>query len=170
LGPVLDRTRWGETSEELRREFGGRATLLAPPVDFGDSYADVALRDESLGGYAFTVFFQMDKATRALKRVMFRRQPHGANPRVFAAATAALAHDYGPPAAVCEAPATRQRGYQAATEQIWHLPGSTVRAVFRDTTLEASGGCPGGAGGPCGLVGQLFILIAPPGTSTESCP
>src|SRR5690242_5647314 len=62
---------WGEDSATLARRFAGRAVTLAPPIEFGDSYVDVALRNERLGGYPFVVYFQMDRATHGLKRVQF---------------------------------------------------------------------------------------------------
>ena len=38
-------TQWGESSAALAAHFGSRATVLPRPIDFGDSYADVVLRD-----------------------------------------------------------------------------------------------------------------------------
>lgn len=55
---------WGETSAELVRQFGAAATRLLQPLDFGDSYADVVLRNVTLGGVPVAVFFQMDKGRR----------------------------------------------------------------------------------------------------------
>ena len=45
---VLRETHWGESSDELARQFGTHAIRLPRALDFGDSYADVVLRfDES---------------------------------------------------------------------------------------------------------------------------
>jgi hypothetical protein len=112
LSSVLDGIRWGEGSDELARHFGSRAIRLSQPIEFGDSYVDVALRNQVLGGFPFTVYFQMDKGARGLKRVMFERQRHGANPRVFRAVLEALDADYGPPARICDTPAAPRNGYQ----------------------------------------------------------
>ena len=160
LAPILDAVHWGEGSAEIARSFGTRAVRLAHPIEFGDSYVDVALKDQMLGGYPFAVYFQMDVATHGLKRVMLERQRHGANPRVYRAVLAALIQEYGPPADRCRSPAARRNGYQAEGERVWYDGGNAIRAVFSDTTLEAEGGCtPGGA--PCGLTGHLFVQILP---------
>ena len=160
LAPILDAVHWGEGSGEIARSFGARAIRLVRPIEFGDSYVDVALRDQTLGGYAFAVYFQMDTATHGLKRVMLERQRHGANPMVYRAVLAALIRDYGQPSRRCQSPAARGNGYQAEGERIWFDGGNAIRALFSDTTLEAEGGCaPGGA--PCGLTGHLFVQILP---------
>jgi hypothetical protein len=160
LAPILDAVHWGEGSGEIAHSFGARAVRLAHPIEFGDSYVDVALRNQTLGGYPFAVYFQMDIATRGLKRVMLERQRHGANPMVYRAVLAALVQEYGPPSDRCHSPAARGNGYQAEGERIWFDGGNAIRAVFSDTTLEAEGGCaPRGA--PCGLTGHLFVQILP---------
>jgi hypothetical protein len=158
LSPVLDGVRWGEGSAALARHFGGRAIRLAHPIEFGDSYVDIALKGERVGGYDFTVYFQMDKETRGLKRVMLERQRHGANPPVFRAVRDALTADYGP-ATPCRRPA----------QQIWQAGGLLIRAVFRDTTMEAAEGCTGATNGPCGTTGQLYIQIAPATPGADPC-
>jgi hypothetical protein len=150
LAPIVDAVHWGEGSGEIARSFGARAVRLAHPIEFGDSYVDVALKDQTLGGYPFAVYFQMDIATHGLKRVMLERQRHGANPMVYRAVLAALVREYGPPSDRCHRPG----------ERLWFDGGNAIRAVFSDTTLEAEGGCaPGGA--PCGLTGHLFVQIFP---------
>ena len=167
LAPILAAVHWGESSAEIARSFGARAVRLTHPIEFGDSYVDVALRDQTLGGYPFAVYFQMDNATRGLKRVMLERQRHGANPMVYRAVLAALVQEYGPPSDRCHSPATHRNGYQAEGERIWFDGGNAIRAVFSNTTLEAEGGCaPGGA--PCGLTGHLFVQILPR-AAAEQC-
>lgn len=161
LAPVLDLIHWGETSNALARRLGGRAIRVAPPIEFGDSYVDLALRNEMVAGYPFTVYFQMDKASGALKRVMLERQPHGANPKVFRALVDALTGDYGLPAQSCALPPSTRTGYQAAVERLWHVQDMTVRAVFRDTTLEAAEGCVTSVNGVCGLTARLYVHILP---------
>src|SRR5690349_10439331 len=42
-GSGWDGISWGDDSPTLARRFGGRAVTLAPPIEFGDSYVDVAL-------------------------------------------------------------------------------------------------------------------------------
>ena len=57
-------------------------------------------------------------------------------------------------------------GYQAAAERVWRRDGQVIRAIFRDTTIEAYEGCLAGdplMSGPCGLTGQLLVRISPPG-------
>jgi hypothetical protein len=160
LSPVIDPIHWHESSDEIARAFGARAIRLAPAIVFGDSYVDVALRDETLAGFPFVVYFQMDNKTRRLKRIMLERQRHGANPKVFRAVVAALEQDYGPPTVQKAAPPGAGNGYQANAERLWCPDGMAIRAIFRDTTLEASEGCVSGAT-PCGLTGHLYVQIAP---------
>ncbi|HUB96248.1 MAG TPA: hypothetical protein VL993_10040 [Stellaceae bacterium] len=160
LAPILGAVQWGESADAIARAFGPRAIRLTHPIEFGDSYVTVALRDQSLGGYPFAVYFQMDITTHGLKRVMLERQRHGANPLVFRAVVDALDRDYGPPSDACHSRATRRNGFQAEGARVWYAGGDAIRAVFADTTIEAEGGCaPGGA--PCGLTGHLFVQILP---------
>lgn len=166
-----DGVAWGETSRALLETLGARATVLTRPIDFGDAYADVVLRDATLGGVAMTAFFQMDKRTGGLKRVQFERPRHAVNPPAYRAVVAALDTEYGPPAATCAAPAVLANGYQAAVERVWLRDGLTIRAIFRDTTIEAFEGClrwwmtP-----PCGLTGQMLVRFAPSDSERPACP
>ena len=167
---VPDGLQWGESSGALLEMLGTRATVLARPIDFGDSYANVVLRDVVLGGVKMTAFFQMDKATGGLKRVQFVRQPHGVNPPAYRAVVGALDAAYGPPSATCAIPAVLANGYQAGVELVWLGDAMTVRAIFRDTTIEAFEGCldwwqtP-----PCGLTGQMLVRFAPRGQDRTFC-
>src|SRR5215468_39900 len=95
LESIWHGTYWGETSDALIRRFGARALALPQPIDFGDSYVDVVLRDVVVGGYKLTVFFQMDKATHELKRVQVERNRHGVNPPAFHAVAEALDDEFG---------------------------------------------------------------------------
>jgi len=160
---------WGESSSELVRHFGPQAKSLSRPIEFGDSYVDVVFRNETLGGFAFTILFQMDKTTRGLKRVMLERQRHGANPKVYRAVIEALETVYGAPARACDPPAAWRNGYQASSQRIWLHDDLVIRATFRDTTIEASEGCLFVATMPCGLTGQLFIQISPPTPGADAC-
>jgi len=161
---------WGETSRALLETLGTRATVLSRPIDFGDSYTDVVLRDAALGDVSMIAFFQMDKATGGLKRVQFERQRHRVNPPSYRALVRALDAAYGPPSATCAIPAVLANGYQAAVEIVWLRDGLTIRAVFRDTTIEALEGCldwwqtP-----PCGLTGQMLVRFAPRGQDRTFC-
>jgi hypothetical protein len=160
---VLRETHWDESSAELSLQFGTRATRLARALDFGDSYADVVLRDQTLGGVPMVVFFQMDKVTHGLKRVQFERPRHGVNPPAFRAIAAALHAEYGKPDQTCIIPVLPAAGYQAAAEEKWVHDGTVVSAIFRDTTLQAFEGCLfGPATGWCGLHGQLLVRVGPP--------
>ena len=145
--------------------------MLARPLDFGDAYADVVLRDAALGGVGMIAFFQMDKRTGGLKRVQFERPRHSVNPPSYRALVAALDAAYGPPSATCAMPGVLANGYQAAVERVWLRNGLTVRAIFRDTTIEAFEGClwwwitP-----PCGLTGQMLVRFAPSEDEKPGCP
>ena len=147
-----------------------RATVLSRPIDFGDSYANVVLRNVALGGVAMIAFFQMDKATGGLKRVQFERQPHGVNPPAYRAVVAALEAAYGPPERHASFLPARRMVIRRAIELVWLRDGMTIRAIFRDTTIEAFEGClywwqtP-----PCGLTGQMLVRFAPPGADRPGC-
>jgi hypothetical protein len=156
---VLRETHWDESSAELPRA-----------LDYGDSYADVVLRDQTLGGVPIVVFFQMDKVTRGLKRIQLERPRHGVNPPAFRAIAAALHAEYGKPDQTCIIPVLPAAGYQAAAEEKWVHDGTVVSAIFRDTTLQAFEGCLfGPATGWCGLHGQLLVRVGPPDGGADPC-
>ena|SRR5579862_1090152 len=158
LDPVLSGLAWGESSAALKRHFGKSAIALAPPIEFGDAYVDVALRHVALGGYDYVVYFKMDKVSHGLKRVMYERPRHGANPTAFDAAVRAIEAQWGEPKR-CAEKARGSNGYQATQEYVWRGSGRRIRAIFRDTTLEAESGCQEVGFLPCGLEGHLFIII-----------
>lgn len=166
-------TSWGEPSSALLAHFGARATPLRQPIDFGDSYAQIVLRSVVVGGVPLVGFFQMDKATGGLMRIQLERQRHGVNPTAFRAVLGALEAAFGTPDATCGVAPGAASGYQAADERIWLRDGRTIRAIFRDTTIEAFEGClavDAGAAGPCGLTGQLLIRISPQEANDARCP
>ena len=78
---------------------------------------------------------------------------------------------YGVPDAICRIQPGPKNGYQSAAELDWWRGGNLIRAVFRDTTIEAMEGCLSGdlTAGPCGLTGQLFVRISPPAADLASC-
>jgi hypothetical protein len=155
-------THWGESSDQLLGHFADRASRLPHAVDFGDSYANVALRYQRIGGARMVVFFQMDKLTRGLKRIQLESPRHSVNPPIFRTLLAALMEAYGAPDEDCAIPARSSTGYQAATEARWLRDGTAISMIFRDTTLEAFEGCLfGPASGSCGLRGQLLVRISP---------
>jgi hypothetical protein len=170
IDEVLRETHWGETPGELFRRFGTDAVRLPRALDFGDSYADVVLRGQSLGAVPMVVFFQMDKVTHGLKRIQLERPRHGVNPPAFRAVAAALHAEFGKPDQTCIIPVLPAAGYQAAAEERWVHDGTAVSAIFRDTTLQAFEGCLfGPATGWCGLHGQLLLRIGPPDGSADPC-
>lgn len=159
---LLRQTYWGESSEELERQFGGTGIKLARRLDFGDSYVELVLRGETVGGVPVIVFFQMDKAQRGLKRIQLERPRHGVNPPAFRAITAALHSVYGTPDQMCFFPVRPIGGYQQAAQEIWIRGADAISAIYRDTTLEAFEGCTFGiTSGSCGLKGQLLVRISP---------
>jgi hypothetical protein len=167
---LLQDTHWGEASGELLHQFGEKARRLSRALDFGDSYVDVVLTGQTLGGVPMVVFFQMDKATHGLKRIQLERPRHGVNPPAFRAIAAALHAAYGKPDETCAIPALPASGYQAAAEERWAYDGSFISAIFRDTTLQAFEGCLfGPATGWCGLQGQLLVRIGPPNDGADPC-
>jgi hypothetical protein len=167
---LLRETHWGESSSELLHQFGDEATRLPRALDFGDSYADIVLTRQTLGGVPMVVFFQMDKATHGLKRIQLERPRHAVNPPSFRAIAAALHADFGKPDQTCVIPVLPASGYQAAAEETWAHDGAIISAIFRDTTLQAFEGCLfGPANGWCGLHGQLLVRISPPGNDADPC-
>ena len=165
---LLQHIRWSEDSGTIARAFGARATVLRKPIEFGDSYADVVLQNEPIGGYPFTVYFQMDMQGGGLKRIHIERQRHGAVLGVYRAMLDELEESYGPPAQVCAIPPTGAHGYQGADTRLWHIDGTLLRATFRDTTLGASEACLD-AIPPCRLTAQLFLQLAPPESIPDPC-
>ena len=163
---------WGESSAALVAHLGKGATVLSPPIDFGDSYVDVVLRDVPVGGFPLIAYFQMDKATHRLKRIQLERPRHSVNPAAFRGVLAALEATYGAPDAACGTGPGPASGYQVGAERIWRRAGIVIRAIFRSTTIEAFEGCPFGdlTAGPCGLTAQLLVRISPPGEDGENCP
>jgi hypothetical protein len=163
---------WGESSATLLARFAGHATVLARPIDFGDSYTDVVLRDVPVGGVQLIAYFQMDKTTRRLKRIQLERPRHGVNPAAFRGVLGAIEAAYGPPDLMCGTGPGPASGYQTATERIWRRNGLVIRTIFRSTTIEAFEGCPDGdlTAGPCGLTAQLLVRISPPGEDAGFCP
>ncbi len=158
-----------------------RATPLKLAIDFGDSYVEIVLRGVVVGGVPLVAFFQMDKTTHGLRRIQLERQRHGVNPAAFRAVLAALEAAYGAPDAMCGLAPGPANGYQAAAERVWLRDGRVIRAIFRDTTIEAFEGCLAGdprgdprgdlsMAGPCGLTGQLLVRISPPEADSARCP
>jgi hypothetical protein len=169
---VWEGTYWGEPTRALLAHFGGRATVLPRPIDFGDSYVQLVLRNLPVGGFPLNVFFQMDKPTGGLKRIQLERQRHGVNPPAFRGVFGALEAEFGAPDAMCGVRPGPASGFQQAAETIWRRDDRVIRAVFRDTTIEAFEGCLFGdpSMGPCGLTGQLLVRISPPDRDPGACP
>ena len=171
LTDLLRQVHWGESSQDLLQQFDGSATQLARGLDFGDSYVDVVLRGETIGGVPVVTFFQMDKRTRGLKRIQLERQRHGVNPPALRAISATLNADYGRPDKICFTPVTPIGGYQAAAQELWVRGTDVISAIYRDTTLQAFEGCLFGvASGYCGLTGQLLVRISPADGIAEPDP
>jgi len=160
-------THWGESPEALQRYFGARAFTLPRPIDFGDSYAPLVLRGVSVGGLALIAYYQIDKATHGLKRIQLERPRHGVNAGAFRAVFLALDGDYGTPDVLCGTLPGPTTAYQGAAEYVWTRNGAVIRAIFRDTTLQAFGGCYSPA---CGLTAQLLVRISPPAEDRGTCP
>jgi hypothetical protein len=159
-------TNWGESDAALLQHFGARATVLPQAIDFGDSYAQLVLRQFALGGYGLIVYYQIDKATHGLKRIQLERPRHEVNPPAFRGVLSALLAAYGPADRECGARPGPADGYQGAAEYVWSRGGVVIRAIFRDTTLEALGGCFSPA---CGLTGQLLLRVSPPQGDDGQC-
>jgi hypothetical protein len=90
-------TSWGEPAAAVLKHFGNRATVLPQPIDFGDSYAPLVVRNFPVGGVGLIAYYQMDKTTRALKRIQLERPRHGVTPAAFRGVLEGLEESYGPP-------------------------------------------------------------------------
>jgi hypothetical protein len=166
LDTVWAGTDWGESDAALLRHFGSRATVLPQAIDFGDSYTQLVLRQFALGDYGLLVYYQIDKATHGLKRIQLERPRHEVNPPAFRGVLVSLVAAYGPADKECGARPGPADGYQGAAEYVWSRGGNVIRAIFRDTTLEALGGCFSPA---CGLTGQLLLRVSPPQGDDAQC-
>ena len=170
VATLLRDIHWGEQAETLVRQFGTAAMRLPQPLDFGDSYTDVVLEGEELGGVPVAVFFQMDKATHGLKRVQLEPLGHIINPPAYRAIAAALHAEFGQPDQRCVTPPVPAAGFQAAVEERWRHDDDMIGVIFRDTTLQAFEGCLyGPASGWCGLHGQILVRIAPAAPQSVAC-
>jgi hypothetical protein len=170
IAELLQRTHWGESSEEVLRQFNTDAVRSPRPIDFGDSYVDIVLHGQTLGGVPLLVFFQMDKARHGLKRIQLEQPRHSVGPPTFRAIAAALYADYGEPDKSCAVPALPDGGYQMAAEVRWVHGDAVISAIFRDTTLQAFEGCLfGPAYGWCGLHGQLLVRVGPAADDPDPC-
>jgi hypothetical protein len=172
VGDLWEGTYWGEPGSALLAHFGAGATVLQRPIDFGDSYAQIVLRRVMVGGIPLVAFMQEEKATGGLKRIQLERQRHGATPLAARAVIGAFEAAYGGPDALCGIAPGPASGYQAAAERVWRRDGIVIRAIFRDTTIEAFEGCLAGdpGGGPCGLTGQFLVRIRTPEADASECP
>jgi len=161
IGEVWQRVSWGESDAALARAFGDRATVLDRPIEYGDTRVHVVLRGVMLGGHEFNVYFQGDGS--GLRRIHFERPRHGAVLGIYRDVVAALEDELGAPTRACDIPRRAPPDYQAEHVRLWRRAGGTVRAVFRDTTIQSSEGCLAeerSASSPCGLTGQIFVQIS----------
>jgi hypothetical protein len=172
LAEIWHGTSWGESGRALAEHFGGEAAILQTPLIYGDSYTQVVLRDVEVGEVPLIAFFQMDRKTGGLKRIQLERQRHGVNPPAFRGVVAGLEAAFGAPDSSCAANPAARNGFQAATELDWRRDRDLIRAIFRDTTIEAYEGCVTRdiTTGPCGLTGQLLVRISPLGGDQPGCP
>jgi len=163
IGEVWQHVRWGEDDATLARTFGARATVLDRPIEYGDAEVRVVLRQVTIGGHAFVVYFQMDKVDGGLRRIHFERPRHGAVLGVFRDVVAAIEAEYGDASYTCDLPPRSTLARQVEMARIWEVDGGIIRAVFRDSTLSASDGCLAeerSGTSPCGLTGQIFVQIS----------
>jgi hypothetical protein len=160
-------SRWGEAPETVQRQLGARGFALPQPIDFGDSYAPLVRRDVAIGGLPMIAYYQFDKTTHALKRIQLERPRHSVNAAAFSGVFMALDADYGAPTTLCGTLPGPTTAYQGAAEYVWKRDGLVIRAIFRDTTLEAFGGCRSPA---CGLTAQLLVRLSSPAEDRGACP
>ena len=167
LDDTLSAIHWGESPEAVQRQLGSRGIAVPQPIDFGDSYAPLAVRDVKIGDYPLIAYYQFDKTTHGLKRIQLERPRHMVNAGAFRGVFLALDADYGAPETNCGTLPGPTTAYQGSAEYVWRHNGSMIRAIFRDTTLEAFSGCYSPA---CGLTAQLIVRISPPAEDSGVCP
>jgi hypothetical protein len=167
LNDAWQGTHWGESPEAVQRVLGPRGVALPHPLDFGDSYAPLVVRDINLGGVTLIAYYQIDKATHGLKRIQLERPRHMVNAGAFREVFVALDNDYGAPDTHCGTLPGPMTAYQGAAEYVWRRGEIVIRAIFRDTTLQAFGGCYSPA---CGLTAQLLVRISPTAEDSGNCP
>jgi hypothetical protein len=167
LDDLSANARWGESPETVQRLLGARGFALPRPIDFGDSYAPLVQRDISIGGLPMIAYYQFDKTTHALKRIQLERPRHSVNAAAFRGVFMALDANYGAPTTLCGTLPGPTTAYQGTAEYVWNRDGLVMRAIFRDTTLEAFGGCHSPA---CGLTAQLLVRLSPPAEDRGACP
>ncbi|HTZ36593.1 MAG TPA: hypothetical protein VMB84_11245 [Stellaceae bacterium] len=159
-------TAWGESPQALQRALGSRGFALPQPIDFGDSYAPLVVRQLPVGGFPLIVYYQIDKASHGLKRIQLELPRHRVNAAAFRGVYDALAGALGIPDTACGAAPGAATGYQGTAEYAWRRDGLVIRAIFRDTSLEALGGCVSPA---CGLTAQLLVRVSPPALDGGTC-
>jgi hypothetical protein len=167
LDDAMSGIHWGESPEAVQRQLGTRGFAVPQPIDFGDSYAPLAVRDVKIGDYPLIAYYQFDKTTHALKRIQLERPRHMVNAGAFHGVFLALDANYGAPDTDCGTLPGPTTAYQGSAEYVWRHNGSVIRAIFRDTTLEAFSGCYPPA---CGLTAQLIVRISPPAEDSGVCP
>jgi hypothetical protein len=117
-----DKVDWGMTAPQLAAAYGAKAKRLQPPIEFGDSYAEVVLTDMAFAGESFRVYFQMDKRTHRLAHVLLERRRQYATPAIFATVLKTLGDQYGTAALACD------RG--SFVDHYWQNSGETIEASF----------------------------------------
>jgi hypothetical protein len=167
LDEAVSGTYWGEAPEAVQQHLGARGFAIPQPIDFGDSYSPLAERDVKIGDYPLIAYYQFDKTTHALKRIQLERPRHMVNAGAFRGVFLAIDADLGAPEVNCGTLPGPTTAYQGSAEYVWRRNGVVVRAVFRDTTLEAFSGCFSPA---CGLTAQLIVRISPPAEDSGVCP
>lgn len=128
--PFWPGVRWGMTTAELDAALAGRIRPLKGRLDYGQSYAERAVFDVTLGAAPFTAFFQMDRDTGRLSQILLDLRRARVTPRAYNDVLLALRGRYGPPAARCLDLSGKDTPRSA--DIVWHLPAATVRAVFFD--------------------------------------
>src|SRR5262249_53488344 len=130
-------TYWGQSPEAVQRALGPRGVALPRPIDFGDSYAPLIARDINLGGVTLIAYYQIDKTSRGLKRIQLERPRRMVNAGAFREVFLALDNDYGAPDTHCGTLPGPMTAYQGSAEYVWRRGETVIRAIFRDTTLQA---------------------------------
>ncbi|MPZ09840.1 MAG: hypothetical protein GEU89_06460 [Kiloniellaceae bacterium] len=126
---------WGMTGSQIEAALGARVTALPGRWLYGGAYADLAVEEVALGGFAFTGYLQMNAETGRLQQVLLERRRTGALPAAFEAVLTELQQVLGPPSADC---AQAKTGGQPLDYQItWRFPTTTVHAKFLDFSTTA---------------------------------
>jgi hypothetical protein len=123
------------TSSDLDAALGTAIRVAPGRLDYGPLYVDRLIPDVRMGEARFSAMFQMDKAKGRLRQILLQMDRPLVSPNAYDRVLAALRDRYGEAADSCFRVGPGRTPETA--DVLWHLNGSTVRAVFLDFRTTA---------------------------------